>query len=68
MNKCGLTQAQRLLGCLVPARTHQKTLRRDDFSATETALSFSEMLRDFSEHKHRFRHEGLARMANDPVH
>jgi hypothetical protein len=40
-------QAQRLLGCRVPARPTQQTLRRDDFSATKAALSFSEMLREF---------------------
>jgi len=28
-------------------------------SATEAAFAFSETLRDFSEHKHRFRHDGL---------
>jgi hypothetical protein len=27
---------------------------------TEAVFAFSETLRDFSEHKHRFRHEGLA--------
>jgi hypothetical protein len=30
------------------------------FRVTETAFAFSETLRDFSEHKHRFRHVGLA--------
>jgi hypothetical protein len=39
-------------------RTHQKTLRWDFFTVTKAVFPFSETLRDFSEHKHRFRHEG----------
>jgi hypothetical protein len=31
-------------------------LRWDNFSVTKAAFPFSETLRDFSEHKHRFRH------------
>jgi hypothetical protein len=37
----------------------QKTWCRENFSVTEAAFAFSETLRDFSEHKHPFSHEGL---------
>jgi hypothetical protein len=40
--------------------SNQKTLRRPDNGVTGAEFPFSETLRDFSEQKHRSRHERLA--------